>query len=390
MSLFQGSRSLIEQARALYVLIRRQEGITRQMLSEQLNMPATSLNRALDRQLQLGLIEEYGLADSTGGRRAGLYRIVSQAYNLFGLDLSGAAGHLVLTDLSLQVLDQVDLPGIDQLLAEGLSAVVCRSCQTLLDRQGLSREKVLGLGIGWASPAAQEAAADFAEPGESAPAPDGQPEQTHLKGLFADIAATLSLPVFAQRGADAALYAGLWQQRSLADSTFLYLSAGQSIRYAMAVRGQLHRSGLATDSIGDLLVPDLQHSGSQRLDQVATIPAMLRRFRKSKNDKTLDWPAFCQAAESGKKKAGSIVADAARSMALAVQNMAVLTGGRYLLLGGSALFDLPAYESAIRRELDHLAAQGCRIPVLLDLAYGSGILAVGAAAFVLEKSLGQD
>lgn len=396
MSLFHGNRSLIEQARSLYVLIRRQEGITRQMLSDQLEMPATSLNRALDRQLQLGLIEEYGFADSSGGRRPGLYRIVKQAYYLFGLDLSGAAGHLVLTDLSLQMVDQIDLPGIDQLLAEGLSDVICRSCRIIMDRQGLTAGRLLGLGIGWSSPGNRTAETVGAETDETAAA-HGQPQDhetqpgdhTALLAAFTEISTALGVPVYTLRGADAALYAGLWQQNSLAAGTFLYLSAGRSIRYAMAVRGQLHEDGLTTDSIGDLIVPGPLRPEGQRLDQIATIPAMVRRFRKSKSDKTLDWPAFCQAAESGKKKAGAIVTEAAHCMALAVQNMAILTEGRYLLLGGQALFDLPVYETAIRHELAILAENGARIPLLLDLAYGYGILAVGAAAYVLEMSLGQ-
>ncbi|MDW7657087.1 MAG: hypothetical protein SCM11_07925 [Bacillota bacterium] len=390
MSLFHGNRSLIEQARSLYVLIRRQEGITRQMLSEQLDMPATSLNRALDRQLQLGLIEEYGFADSTGGRRPGLYRIVSQAYYLFGLDLSGAAGHL-----ALQVVEQIDLPGIDLLLEEGLGDVICRSCRVILDRQGISADKLLGLGVGWSAPvvhAAEASGADVDVPGLKDGIPDHESrpgEHTALSPVFADISAALGIPVFSLRGADAALYAGLWQQNSLADGTFLYLSAGRSIRYAMAVRGQLHVTGLTTDSIGDLVVPWSMHPEGQRLDQVATIPAMVRRFRKSKNDKTLDWSDFCLAAAAGKKKAGSIVTEAAQCMALSIQNMTILTGGRYLLLGGQALFDLPAYESAIRHELASLAKSGARIPLLMDLAYGNCILAVGASAYVLEMSLGQ-
>lgn len=389
MTLFHGNRSLIEQARSLYVLIRRQEGITRQMLSDQLAMPATSLNRALERQLQLGLIEEYGLADSSGGRRPGLYRIVKKAYYLLGLDLSGAAGHLILTDLSLQVVDQIDLPGIDQLLAEGLSDVVCRSCLTILDRQGLPADKLLGLGIGWSVPG-KRTAEESAEADDLAAAPASQPDkQASLSAAYTDIAAALGVPVYTLRGADAALYAGLWQQNSLADGTFLYLSAGRSIRYAMAVRGQLHVTGLTTDSIGDLIVPDPLHPEGQRLDQTATIPAMVRRFRKSKNDRSLDWSDFCQAAEAGKKKAGAIVTGAARCMALAVQNMAILTEGRYLLLGGQAMFDLPVYESAIRHELAMMAESGARMPLLLDLPYGQGILAVGAAAYVLEMSLGQ-
>jgi predicted NBD/HSP70 family sugar kinase len=190
------------------------------------------------------------------------------------------------------------------------------------------------------------------------------------------------------RGADAALYAGLWQQLDLADKTFLYLSAGQTIRFGLAVGGQMQGANLLTDSIGRYLTALPDKNGAHPIEYAAAMPAMIRRFQKSKDDNALSWSDFCLAVAAGKRKACSILADAAFAMAVLIQNIALLTGGDRILLGGSALYDLPAYEAAIREQLSLLANQGFAVPTCLDNPHGRGILAVGAAAHVLEYNLG--
>lgn len=375
--LFPGNTAMIEQARALYVLIRQKDGVTRQYLGEELAMPATSLNRALERQLSAGLIEEYDLAASTGGRRPGLYRIVDRAFYLLGLDLSGAAGLLVLADLSLRIIGQVELPALEILLQQDLCAALLPRCQALLAAHNLQAGQVLGLGVGWTAVRGNES--DDDEPRQ---APDP------LAACWPQLAAALQLPVYPVRGADAALYAGLWQQRELSGSTFIYFSVGQSVRFGLALHGQLHPGNLSTDSIGQLLVPLPDRPGGHHLDQIAAIPAMTRRYQRAKDDDSLNWADFCQAVGDGKRKAGLILADAAFAMATAMQNMALITGGTHILPGGPALYDLPAYDDAIRQQAGLLARKsGIKLDLLVN-PYGRSLLATGAAAFVLENSLG--
>ena len=186
MGLLQSGKALAGQARALYVTIRRHEGLTRQQLSDRLGLPATTLNRALDKQIRLGLIEEYDWADSTGGRRPGLYRCVPDAGFLLGLHLGLGSGELILTDLLLHPLERCPLPGIEAMLVEGLLPVVQRAVTGLVG--GRPPDKLLGLGL--------SQTAWHLEPDASA--------------ACLELQQALGLPVHNLNAAEPALYAALW------------------------------------------------------------------------------------------------------------------------------------------------------------------------------------
>ncbi|MEA4890884.1 MAG: ROK family protein [Clostridiaceae bacterium] len=365
---FQGSAAMVGQARALYVLIRQKEGVTRQYLSERLKMPATSLNRALERQLSLGLIEEYDLAISSGGRRPGLYRVAGQAYYLLGLDLSGPKKNLVLTDLTLQIAGRTILPDSDETAAADPSAVICEQCRLLPASCHVPFDRVIGLGIvrsGQASAAAAE---------------------TALAGV---IGAELNKPVFTLDGNDAALYAGLWQQRAQAEKPYFFLSIGDDIRFGQALQGQMQAGDLSGRSIGRLLVPLSDKAGGHYLDQIAGIPALLRHYQRIKDDGNLTWGDFCQAIQENKKKAGLVLSEAADAVGTAIQNIMLLAGGNTgdLLLAGPVIEDLPVYAETIRQ---HFNQTGKKAGLELDFItnpYGADLAVIGAAAYVLEQHL---
>ncbi len=365
---FQGSAAMIGQARALYVLIRQKDGVTRQYLSDYLKMPATSLNRALERQLSLGLIEEYDLALSSGGRRPGLYRTAGQAYYLLGLDLSGSKKNLVLTDLKLQIIGRTSLPETGEAADAGLTAAICEQCRLLSASCQVPFDRVLGLGI--------------VKAGQTAAVADNA-------GPAADIGAELKKPVFMLDGNDASPYAGLWQQRTQAGKPYFFLSIDEDIRFGQALQGQMQAGGLSGRSIGRLLVPLSGKTGGHSLDQIAGPSALMRHYRRIKDDNNLTWDDFRQAVQENKKKAGLVLAEAAEAVGTVIQNMMLLSGGNAgdLLLAGPVIDAVPVYADLIRQ---HFNQTGKKAGLELDFLtnpYGVDLAAAGAAAYVLEQYL---
>lgn len=367
-------RSGGDQIRTLFTLIRQQDGITRQQLSDRLQIPATTLNRLINRLMNLGLIQEAGLADSSGGRRPSLYSIAETPYRLLGLDISAARSQLVLINLRLVILDQVDLPGLAELPAAGLIEQISDAIGRLLERQSVEAVHVLGLGIGWAAAADQD--------------PDGAPDRlpVYLRDLLSRITSSWNFPVSTVRGADAALYAGLWLDRSLSDRHLLYFSIGRNIRAGLAWQGQFHQTGLTTDQVNRLKLGINRQGGARELGQIATQPAMLERYRQLKKEASLSWLDFCGAAGKGKKKALQVMREAARAVSVAVYNASLITATDDLLLGGPALNDSPELEAMIRGELSDLI-EDRGTPRLLDQPHHDRLMAVGAAAYALEQMM---
>ena len=363
MGLLQSGKALAEQARALYVTIRRQEGITRQMLSDQLGLPATTLNRALDKQIRLGLIEEYDWADSTGGRRPGLYRVVADARYLLGLHLGLESGELVLTDLLLRPLGRSLLPGIETILIEGLEKTVR---QAVIDLAGeRAPDKLLGLGF--------NQSAWHLEP--------------DLTAACQALQQALGIPVMNLSGTEPALFAALWLEGSAGSDHVLYLSLGDAIRASVVRRGTLHPEPLDVRQLDTWQAADPDSIGYCRLAHVCARPGILRRFRQIKHDAELTWPDFSKAALAGKKKAGRVLQEAAQAAAACAVNLNTLAGGTRLMLSGSLIEECPELLVLFRQELGNFASSGASIPLLLEYPHDCGILALGCAAYVLETSL---
>lgn len=365
-----------DQIRTLFTLVRQQDGITRQQLSDRLQIPATTLNRLINRLMNAGLILEAGLADSSGGRRPGLYSIAGTPFRLLGLDISAAYSRLVMINLQLEVLDYIQLPGLADVAEAELSEKMTDAVTQLLDRQSVRSDDILGMGIGWAAASDQETEMKA----DDCPA--------YVWDLRQQIMARWNFPVAALRGADAALYAGLWLDRTLSDRHLLYFSVGRTIRAGMVWQGQFHQTGLATDQVNRLIINGDRQKSMAELGQIATHPAMLARYRQLKKDDTVSWQDLCSAAAKGKKKAIQVMQPAARSVAVSIYNAALITGTDVVLFGGPVVNESPEFEVMLRGELADLIRPNDTLH-LLDQPYQDRLIAVGAAACALEQILDQ-
>lgn len=364
--LFEGNTSMVRQARTLYVLIRQKNGVTRQALSEQLDLPATSLNRMLERQVTTGLIEEYDLAESTGGRRPGLYRLNRQKRFLLGVDWRPRSGVMILADTSLEIIDQLGLTGFEEMSAEYQAAALIESTGKLLAKRHIDASQILGLGL---------CVPESCLTGNTKP------------NWYMILEKQAGTPVCLLSDDDAGFYAGLWQVREHAADSLLYLTIGQTVRCGMALNGQLHDNVLSIAPAESLLVPLPDKNGQHELGQIVTIPALTRRFQRSKEDPGLGWTDFCQAVRDDKRKARQIIQDAAFAVAVIVHNMAVMTRSDHVLITGTALDDLPEYAHEIRASSDQLERKTPISPDIMTLKGGEEGRAAGAAAYVLETSL---
>lgn len=364
--LFEGNSSMVRQARMLYVLIRQQDGITRQVLSDQLDLPATSLNRMLDRQVQAGLIEEYDLAISTGGRRPGLYRLKKDGRYLLGLDWTDQAGCLVLTDTTLQVVARQFWPDFGQWSPLEQLAAIRLTLTRLLDEQRIDAGQMLGFGLSY---------------------PESTTATASPSDLIRLLQASGDQAVFPTACHDAAFYAGLWQIREKAVESLLYLTFGDSARAGMALNGQLHEGPLATLPIDPVIVPLPDKSGGHELGQLTTGPGLTRRFQRSKDDPDLDWSDLCQAVADGKKKARQLMSDAAYAAATVAYDMAWLTGSNQVLISGSVPDEMAGFTQEVKTRLNQLAKRRIDPLTVTMIASDQENRAIGACACVLESRL---
>ncbi len=388
--LFAGSGSMIEQIGQIFALIRAHDGLTRQSLASRLDLPATTLNRSLERLLKAGLIRESGLADSSGGRRPSLYKINSQAGLLLGVDLSGPDARLVLTDLNLRVLGRRLLPAWAVPVDGGPAAALIAGCRDLAGQDHLAAGMIFGLGFCLPETGVL--------PPNGTAVSNGQSGETSASSdpavLIQSVAADLQQKANSLPAASAGLYAGLWRSLPGSDIShdvcpLLELVADDSIGL-----GQIHlvnpaQSVLTFVQLSGMVVPasDKPAAGGTVLGQLATRPAMLKRFQHLKDDADLTWLDFCQGVQAGKRKARLVLQEAAAALSVACLNAAIATGSRHLLLAGDSFRDLPEYEAAVRVSLRELAVRTGQELNMPEHDMGDDLRAVGAAARALEQAI---
>ncbi len=360
--LFKGNHALVNQSQAIYAVIRQRAdaGATRKRLVEQLSLPATTVGRGLDRLLKSGLIVESGLADSSGGRRPGIYRTVGSAFYLLGLALGEKNSHLALTDLHLKMIGTQELLGQAELFSEKPAEKIAEAGKKLLLQNQLQPDQVLGLGI---SPVFPEGREDFTA--------------EFFAAISHKISEQAAMPVF------------MINAPQSGGQMYLELSVGEKISLRQVIPGLALDAGRSSTQTGQMIVPspDKAEAGGIALAQLAAMPALIGRFRHQKDNPALDWPDFCQAVQAGKRKSSQIMHDASVALAIAVVNAALLSGAGKLLLTGPALAELPEYQDAIQVQAANLAArQGLSIKIAksADICASQ---AIEAAAGVLDQYL---
>ena len=130
---------------------------TKKQLEASLGRTPSTTNRIIQSLLRKGAIREVGQEESTGGRRPSVFDIQSEGSCLLGLHISQAYVRMVLCDLKLRILEQETLlipPAREE--PETVLEAVGKTFSAFLARRGLSRETVLGAGLGMFGPVDRE------------------------------------------------------------------------------------------------------------------------------------------------------------------------------------------------------------------------------------------
>ena len=233
----------VHQASLLRLL--RDGGRSRAELGDVVDLSRSKLNLELDRLIEMGLVEQAGLAASRGGRRSGMVRL-SPHIRFAGIDIGATSVDVAVTNGELDVLGHVSEPCE---VREGPVAVLGRA----MDLMGKLREQGLfthlhGVGIGVPGPVSFREGVPVAPP--IMPGWDRYPVREAVSqelGCPAVVDNDVNLMAMGE------LHAGLARQVD----DFLLIKIGTGIGCGIVVDGKIYRgvSGSAGD-IGHMRVDD--------------------------------------------------------------------------------------------------------------------------------------
>lgn len=215
-------------------------GVSRLVLSERLAFSKTKANSLVASLIDSGLLQEAGLQDSTGGRRAETLHLHPGMGVLVGIDLGATSLDVAVLRPDLTVLAQ-HTEAAD--VRSGPGVVLARVrvlLRELLTRCGMAPRQVLAIGMGVPGPV------DFAS-GQLVNPPlmpdwDGFSIRDYLREDYA-------APVYVDNDVNLMALGELWRlQRGL--QNFLVIKVGTGIGCGIVCHGEVYRG--ATGSAGDV------------------------------------------------------------------------------------------------------------------------------------------
>ena len=233
----------VHQAALLRLL--RDGGRSRAELGDVVELSRSKLNMELDRLIEMGLVEQAGLAASRGGRRSGMVRL-SPHLRFAAIDIGATSVDVAVTNGELEVLGRLGEP-CD--VRDGPAAVLDRAMELIgkLREQGLFAQ-LHGAGIGVPGPVSFREGVPVAPP--IMPGWDRYPVKEAISqelGCPAMVDNDVNLMALGE------LHAGLARQVD----DFLLIKIGTGIGCGIVVDGKIYRgvSGSAGD-IGHMRVDD--------------------------------------------------------------------------------------------------------------------------------------
>ncbi|WP_314586365.1 ROK family protein [Paenibacillus terrigena] len=142
----------MKSLKLLYSLIRKLGAVRINILSEMTGYKHTTCARLLDELAQVGLVQDSGLGESSGGRKPLMYEINPNAHYLIGVEVTNLYTTVLLLNLSLDILGSKKLKMYEQCTGEYTLNYVTECIDLLLAEHHIQRDKLLGIGVGVLDP----------------------------------------------------------------------------------------------------------------------------------------------------------------------------------------------------------------------------------------------
>jgi len=344
--------------------------------------------------IERGLVEEIGLAPSSGGRRAILLRLVDDARQLIGIDLSRREFRGALANLRGQISHRIELP-LGERDGEAALALVYELIDALIPA---ASKPLLGIGIG--APGLVDSSNGILR------------QSVNLNWRYIPFRSLLEsrygLPVYMANDCQlAALEAYTFQDHRESPMPLVVINVGWGVGAGIVLHGELmHGDPVGAGEIGHVVVEEggapCACGNHGCLETVASTRAILARaqaileanpestlshFAEGSQELTLE--GVSAGFQAGNEDIRNVVRNAGRALGIAASYLVGVLGSCRIMIGGSGDLLGPFLLDAMQEELAKRTLPAlARATELGIVETGSDMVILGASAMVLQHELG--
>jgi len=368
--------------------------ISRAKLAQQTGLSRATISTLADEFLQIGVAEDVGFGDSTGGRPPVMLKFNPNTALALGARMRDHEWGIVITNLNAQILHQINVPITDGTPETAVKALK-QGVATLKSQVG--RQKILPA-IGLGTPGLVDMHA-----GVIKTAVDVSWFDVPFREM---VEASLGMKAFVTNRSKVGALAELWHGANQGIKELIYVSIGTGVAAGIIHEGKLFMG--ANSSAGELghvtILPDgpLCPCGNKGcLQQLVSGVAIANRAREKlrQSDDTIlhaligthperiTADVVFQAAEQGDSLAKEIIDETAMYLGIALANVVNLFNPELIVLGGpvgqKGEILLEPLQAEVRRRAMAYPLSATRI---ITTVLGPNAGTVGAATLVLQRA----
>ncbi len=375
---------LTNQEKNVFTFILRQGETTKDEIVRAMGIKLTTLNRVMKRLLDSMLIEETGIAESSGGRKPVIYGVDSRNYRLIGVDISRSDTIVTMTDFKLEILARVRFPMNSKATPDYVLEQIEEVCHQMLSSNNINKDMLLAVGVGTVGPLDREKGVILNPSNFTA-------EGWQDVAIKERLGKSLDKRVFIDNGANSALW-GEIQKGKLHNKKIAYFNLGKGIRSSFYSGNNILR---ATENLEDAfahMTVDIngrmcQCGNRGCLECYCTVESIESIYEEQSGEKKTI-KDICEVSDKGDEQAGATVNMAAEYFGTGLANFINILGPFEVVISGPIIRSCSSFfEKAIAVAKGKIITKSDRIIFTDKPAFGEDAIAVGAAMMCLQELL---
>lgn len=332
--------NLCKESKEILSIIQKRGPISKKDIISINNMKLTTLNRFMHPLLELELIKEAGLIESTGGRPSKVYNVNLNKHLLIGIDISRTYTNICLTNLKMDLIKREGFEINNSTSAEMVIGMICKIINKL--KKEYCGMDILGIGIGMVGPINRDMGIILN--------PNNFPSEgwfnIKIKSIIED---NTKLPVVLDSGSNLAVLSEHYFGNGKKYKNMAYINCGVGIRTGIILSDNIVRNKFdSEDSLSHMIVDlngELCTCGAKGcVESICSIQAIVNCFKDSikRGDRTLiekeinevNYKDICIACELGDETCLGILTKAALALGLGISNYIKILDLDYIVLSG--------------------------------------------------------
>ena len=371
--------------------IRRNNQVTKARLASVTGLTFMAVKKILEELIKLNLVREYSYQNGGVGRRAVTYTVNENYAYTVGLHINVFRTSAAVMDLQGKILEKETAEAAQASSQAELVEQISSLVERVIEKSGVCREKLLGLGVGAPGPVNSQEGVVLSPP--NFPLLRYLP----LKHILEE---RLRLPVFLQKDTNAIAMGEYWRGAGAGCSDMVYIEADMGIGSSFILNGATYEgANYIAGEFGhitlDLNGPVCNCGGRGCLEAVGSGLALLRQMKEQlaelpghplyEKRAGLTIEDLMEMARKNDPLTISTLNKAAFYMGAAVSNLINILDPQLIILGGILTMEYPQYYRVVRDATLSKRVQGTRENVIVQSALGGRAGVIGAGEIVANN-----